>query len=191
MNGFAKILRLALPSIALAAMLTGQAAATTWIVDASNGPGTNFLTISAAVAAASPGDVILVRPGAYGEIVIVSKGLTIVGWNATQYPMLIPSDPFASAIWGGLGVSGLPAGQKCVISGLSVARPTIAGGTSVGILNCAGTVVLDRIIVPNGGVNITNSTDVLLESLYVRHLQGAYPPQIGVFVDNSWVQAND
>jgi hypothetical protein len=178
-------------AVALAAMLSIQALAATWIVDANNGPGTNFVTISAAISAAAPGDIILVRPGIYGEIVIVSKPLTIIGWNATQYPIVVPQDPFSPAIWGGLAVSGIPAGQKCIISGLSVCRPTLTAGNSVGVLNCAGTVVLDRVIVPNGGVLITNSTDVILESLYVRHLQGAFPPQIGVYIENSWVQAND
>ena len=55
-----------------------------------NGPGTNFTTISAAIAAAQPGDRILVRQAIYGENVVVNKAVTIVGWNATTYPMTVP-----------------------------------------------------------------------------------------------------
>lgn len=39
----------------------------------------NFPTISAAVAAAAPGDTILVAPGVYNENVIINKSLTLLG----------------------------------------------------------------------------------------------------------------
>src|SRR5688572_12210180 len=97
-----------------------------WTVDANNGPGTDFTTISAAVAAAAPRDRILVREGLYVENVVVDKGVTIVGWNATTYPMTLPVDPFGSAIQGTLGVINIPNNETVVISGLSVAPS--AGG---------------------------------------------------------------
>jgi hypothetical protein len=167
------------------------ASATIWIVDANNGPGTHFTTITAAIAAAQPGDRILVRAGNYIETVNVNKAVTIVGWNATRYPMVVPANPFATAIWGGLGVTGIPAGHQCVVSGLVIARPTLASGASIGVLNSQGAVVLDRLIAPNGGVHIENSTNVIIEGLRVRHSYGALPPIDGVVVINSWVQASD
>ena len=54
-----------------------------------------------------------------------------------------------------------------------------------------GTIVLDRVIIPNGGLFVSNSTDVFLEQVQVRHLQGELPPIPGVTITNSWVQAND
>jgi hypothetical protein len=183
--------RTLLPALALAACLATAAHATTWIVDAANGPGTNFTTISAAIAAAQPGDKILVRQATYGENVVVNKAVTIVGWNATTYPMTVPAAPFQFAVWGTFGITNIPFGQTCVISGLILARPSPNGGTTVGVLNCAGTVVLDRLIIPNGGLFVGNSTDVFLEQVQVRHLQGELPPIPGVTITNSWVQAND
>jgi hypothetical protein len=64
--------------LAFAAFAAALSAQTTWIVDASNGPGTNFTEIQPAVDAASAGDVILVRPGTYAPI-SVSKGVAILG----------------------------------------------------------------------------------------------------------------
>jgi hypothetical protein len=183
--------RTILPALVLAACLATAAQATTWIVDAANGPGTNFTTISAAIAAAQPGDRILVRQAFYGENVVVNKAVTIVGWNATTYPMTVPINPFQFAVWGTFGVTNIPFGQTCVISGLILARPSPNAGTTVGVLNCPGTVVLDRLIIPNGGLFIGNCTDVFLEQVQVRHLQGELPPIPGVTITNSWVQAND
>lgn len=181
----------AIAAIIAIALISSSAWGATWIVDANNGPGTNFTTISAALVAAQPGDRIIVRAGDYFETVLVTKGVTIIGWNATRYPMTIPANPFANAIHGGLGVSGIPANETCVISGLVVARTDPAAGISIGVLNSLGPVILDRLITPNGGVHIENSTDVIIEGLMVRHSLGAQPPIDGVTIINSWVQASD
>jgi hypothetical protein len=185
-NPFGKLL----PAV-LALVLSAAALATNWIVDSNNGPGTNFTTISAAVLAAQPGDRIIVRQGIYGENVVINKAITIVGWNATTYPLTVPADPFAFAVWGTLGITNIPAGQTCTISGLIIARPSSLGGTSVGLLDSTGTIVFDRMIVPNGGILVSNCTDVFMENVRVRQLQGALPPTTGVTVLNSWVQANE
>jgi hypothetical protein len=50
-----------------------------WIVSTSGCPNVNFTTISAAIAAASDGDVILVRPGNYAGFTVDGKSLAIVG----------------------------------------------------------------------------------------------------------------
>ena len=177
--------------LVVAACLASPVLATIWIVDANNGPGTNFTTISAAVLAAQPGDRILVRAATYGENVVVNKAITIVGWNATTYPMTVPALPFGQALWGGLMVTNIPPGQTCVVSGLIIARPSSAGGTSVALLNSPGTIVLDRAVIPNGGLYVSNCSNVILEGVHVRHLPGELPPTPGVVIDNSWVQAND
>lgn len=189
-NLHARLNRAAL-SFAFLALLSASASATTWIVDAANGPGAQFTSINAALAVAAPGDVIVVRQGSYFEFVTVSIGVTIVGWNATNYPMAVPVNPFQDAVWGGVLVQGVPAGQRAVVSGLVVARPTPVGGVSVGVNACAGVVVLDRVFCPNGGVYVGDSQDVVIQDLRVRHLPGSLPALPGLFVTNSQVQAND
>ncbi len=56
---------------------------TIWIVDATNGPGTNFLDLSSAVATAVNGDTLLVRPGIYAGTTLANRALTIRGAGAT------------------------------------------------------------------------------------------------------------
>lgn len=55
------------------------ARAATYVVDASNGPGTDFRRLQAAIDCAVDGDVLLVRRGAYGSIDIQGKALTVIG----------------------------------------------------------------------------------------------------------------
>jgi hypothetical protein len=62
--------------LALAPALTAQS----FVVDVNGGPGANFTSISAAVAAVPDGATLRVRPGNYAEsVVVVGKGLTIIG----------------------------------------------------------------------------------------------------------------
>jgi hypothetical protein len=49
-----------------------------FVVDASNGPGTHYTDIQAAVIAVPDGSTLLVRDGAYGAVTIDGKGLTIL-----------------------------------------------------------------------------------------------------------------
>ena len=64
------------------ALLLATLVQTIWIVDAANGPGTNFTDLPAAVAAAISGDTILVRPGTYTHFNVSGKALTIRGAGA-------------------------------------------------------------------------------------------------------------
>lgn len=178
---------LALPLVA--GVLTAQG--NEWIVDAANGAGASFTSLSAAIAAAAPGDRIFVRAGVYVENVVVDKGVTIVGWNATSYPMSIPSQPIANKLVGTLTVTNIPATETAVVSGLVIERPTTAGGLSAGIASCSGPVAFDRMYFSNGGVAVLNSTDVHLQNVRIRHNAAAVPPTSGLLVSASWVQAND
>lgn len=55
---------------------------TIWIVDAANGPGTNFTDLPAAIQAAASGDTVLVRSGTYAPFAVAGKALTIRGAGA-------------------------------------------------------------------------------------------------------------
>lgn len=92
------------PAIALALAVAPAAAQEVWIVDAS-GAG-DFLDTPAAVAAAAPGDVLVVRSGTYSGIDAVGKGLAVVGQGS---PRLGP-------VW----IEALPAAEDFVLSGFTV-----------------------------------------------------------------------
>ncbi len=82
----------------------------TWIVDAANGPGTNFTDLPPAVSSALvlPGDTLLIRNGTYTAPVI-RKGLTLIPeqWG------------HAVAFVGTLTIQGLTAAERCVMKRVS------------------------------------------------------------------------
>jgi hypothetical protein len=55
-----------------------------WIVDAANGPQAHFTDLPPAVAAATDGDVLLVRPGQYSPLALSGKALTVLGESKTS-----------------------------------------------------------------------------------------------------------
>jgi len=115
-------------AIALAAA-PGVAQGRTWIVDGSNGAGTNFTDLPPAVNAAANGDQILVRAGSYTPA-STGKALTILG------------QPGASFGNGMFEVTGLPAGRDFVLAGFftsSIVKPQVR------VRDCAGRVLLDRV----------------------------------------------
>jgi hypothetical protein len=80
-----------LPSLALlaASLVLGSpgstASAEVLVVDPANGPGTDFTSLSAAIAAAATGDVLLLRSGNYqGAFVVAGKSLSIVADEGAQ-----------------------------------------------------------------------------------------------------------
>lgn len=162
-----------------------------WIVDGNNGPGTNFTTISAAISAAMPLDRIFVRPAYYVEDLVINKGVTIVGWNATTYPMTVPTAPFANAVEGTLLIVDMPNDQTLVVSGINVV-PHGTPGYSVGIINSRGPVVLDRVVIEDGSLYLYDGEDVLLQDVRIRAPQAvAGTPLNAMQVNRSWVQATD
>lgn len=125
----------------------------TWIVDGLNRAGTDFTTIPAAVAAASPWDVIRVRwidPTLRMPYLPprVTRALTILGEGT------------GVTCWGALEVQGLPAGEQVVISNLRIGTPDayplnwVTYGRGIAIENCAGVVLLSNCSYgdPRGGL---------------------------------------
>jgi pectin methylesterase-like acyl-CoA thioesterase len=64
--------------LALHLITAGSAAATLISVNNSTGQVANFTSIQAAVAAANPGDEIVVKPGIYEENIVINKNISIV-----------------------------------------------------------------------------------------------------------------
>ncbi|MFO1077589.1 MAG: hypothetical protein U1E73_07670 [Planctomycetota bacterium] len=117
-----------------AAALGAQGA--TWIVDVNNGPGTNFTSLQAAIFTASPGDLLLVRAGTY-QPAVLNQPLTIVADHGAAVA--------GSGAYGpGFEVHSIPAGTTAAIVGLTLAATSLTH-ESLRIINCQGTVILDRV----------------------------------------------
>jgi hypothetical protein len=109
------------------------AAQKTWVVDAANGAGTDFRDLPPALLAASDGDTILVRSGAYtpGS---TSKGLSVLGEPGAQLRSQL--GPFT--------VAGLPRGRTFVMTGFANLGTT-AGRAFIQLTNNPGRIHLDRL----------------------------------------------
>lgn len=126
-----------------AALLAAPAFCTTWIVDASNGPGTNFTDIPPALAAAAPGDVIIVRAGSYSGFTL-NRGITLLGSPGAQTLNHIV-------------INSVPAGEIAVLSGLA---PVVSNWSyKVAVQVCTGTVLLQQV---NGLFELSSSEVRLL-----------------------------
>ncbi|MCR9246528.1 MAG: hypothetical protein NXI31_15960 [bacterium] len=114
----------------------GPALSQTFIVDAANGPGTNFLDLPPAVAAAPSGAILEVRPGSYTGFTMSGKGLTILGGPGVR-------------VTGVVSVSNTSPLQPTTVRGLqwTTAQLTALGGLLT-LANCAGAVTLSEISQP-------------------------------------------
>ena len=108
------------------------AAAQTFVVDASNGPGANFTDLPAAVAAVPDGAVLDVRPGSYSPFAIASKGLSVI-----FQPGALVQGPVLTLV----SVTGTSAQQTVLLRGLQVA--TYFGSGQVQFTNCQGLLLLE------------------------------------------------
>jgi hypothetical protein len=129
------------------------AAQTTWIVDDSGGPGVNFTSLPAAVAAAANGDTLLVAAGTYEAFHVANKALTIVGAGAgsTDIALAAPAPTLGSAM---LYVAMPPQGTTFRLSGVRV-RTSPLGYDLTGIAASgdpsSGNLVLSDVSVGTGG----------------------------------------
>jgi hypothetical protein len=137
-----------MPALALLLVLP-----TTWIVDANNGPGTNFLDLPAAVAAAQSGDTILVRAGTYTRFAVSGKALTIRGAGASS--TIVALAPVGALAGASVVISATPPGETFYLGGLTVrSNPTPALGAME--VYDAKVVVTDCTMT---GINGTNNGD--------------------------------
>lgn len=128
------------------------ATASTWVVDASGGPGVDFTDIGAAEAASLPGDVILVMPGTYPGFTL-DVAVSILGQSGER------------VITGDVRVANLPAGGRATLAGMTTAKVTIA--------NCSAPVTLEDLVAApafpiytSGSViTVASCTDVRLHNV--------------------------
>ena len=118
-------------TLALAALFGPTIAAQTFVVDGNNGPGTDFTSIAAAVAAVPDGAVLLVRPATYGGFEIRGKSLTILGEPGAHVDFLIPP----------MAIVNLAPTQSVELRGLSWSNPL--GPALLSCRDCRGRVSIE------------------------------------------------
>jgi hypothetical protein len=124
-------------------LLATLAHAGTIVVDVNGGPGHHFTDLPPAIAAAQPGDLILVRVGKYSNAVL-DKGLTILGeGDALSFS--------GSARLNSIKISNVGSGPPAVLVNLR---------TSVAVDNVETTVVLEGLA--SAATQVTGSRDVRL-----------------------------
>jgi len=160
----------AFTSMIIATLLfTGMAAANDVIVvDEAAGPGSDYSTISAAVFFANDGDIILIRPGNYGNANINNKSLTLIGDGAVR-PVLAS-----------INVAILDANKQVALRGLACTENAGFANQLLHILDCAGAVLVEDCIFevevsgqPNTtGIRIVDSDKVSVTRCLVKGANG-------------------
>lgn len=136
----------------------GVLAQQVWKVDCMGAPGSHFTDLPQAVAAAAPGDTILVYvtvpTGTCNTYTAptIDKPLSIVGFGAGQN---LPGSniPSQARLQGHLNITGIAAGQQVKISNFLISHTSIGGGGECSIIatDCAGSILLEDIDYFGGG----------------------------------------
>jgi hypothetical protein len=122
---------LAVLSLSAGSVLAAQGAV--HVVDAAGGPGSEFTTLSDAIAAAQDGDLLLVRTGDYAERPrIAGKALVVVAERDAQVRVTL-----------GLDVTDTAAGEVVLVRGLTLYMDqflAVLGGRAAEVQRCNGAV---------------------------------------------------
>ncbi|HZN38586.1 MAG TPA: hypothetical protein VFD82_07270 [Planctomycetota bacterium] len=118
-------------ALSVLGVLGASAVAQTFVVDANNGPGTNFLDIPPAIAAVPNGSVLLVRSGTYGPIAMSGRSLSVLAEPGAVVTSTGPID-----------IANVGALQSVVVRGVRVPSGGLASAQAT---NCQGLVMFDRV----------------------------------------------
>jgi hypothetical protein len=138
---------------------------TIWIVDASNGPGTNFTDLPAAVAAAANGDTLMVRNGVYRPFQVSGKALTIRGVAAGVVIVRHNTGQSLTVI------DAVPPGAVFAVYGVSFVPVSGARGTtpSLSITGTTSVVALSHVVVTgnDGGTSTSGAVGLSIDGASV------------------------
>lgn len=125
-------------------------AQTTWIVDRGGSPGAHFADLPPAVAAAAPGDTILVRADAFLQPYspfTTGKGLRVIGLD----------QPLLSTAHAAVRIQGVAASQRFVLAGFDAPRDQ---DLRVAVADCAGPVHLENLHAVEPGFFLPSSAAI-------------------------------
>ncbi len=121
-------------SLATFLLLAVVAPAQTFVVDASNGPGTDYTSLATATAAAPSGSVLMIRAGSYTQFTIDAKSLTLLADAGVVVAQSAAGGP-------AIDITNLAAGQDVVIDEVLVAASL--PNETVRCMNCQGAILID------------------------------------------------
>ena len=133
----------------------------TLIVDPVAGP---FHTIPPAIAAAAPGDTVLVRAGTYRDPLVIDKGIRLIGQGAT----LVPPLNRVSVL-----MRDLPAQQTFCLAGFRAGRlPPLTNPSRIEVSRCAGVVAIQDLTTGTGqwALTVTDAHQVHVARLALGQL---------------------
>ena len=133
------------PVLALLALAPAAAAQAVHVVKP-DGTG-DFTTIQAAVDASAPGDIVLVIGGFHTNVVI-DRGLTLVSTGGSGISKEFEGP---GADQPALLVTGVPAGQLVVLSGITVFVGSAGAGSAFEVRDCAGALWIQDCFVDSYG----------------------------------------
>ena len=157
-RALARALPLALPVLLFAACSLAQRAHAAPLIVGTCMSGTEFTTISAAVAAAPAGSTIHVCPGTYPEQVTIStSNLTLVGVESGTSDAAVVVPPSGGVVANATDIFGNSVAAQIFVqnaTGVTIARLTVDGSAN-GLSGCATN--LDGIYFQNSSGTVTDS----------------------------------
>jgi len=163
----------------LALVLATHLTAQTFVVDAANGPGTNFTDLPAAIATVPDGAILVVRPGGYTPFSIDGKSLSILADTSVT----------VGSIGQSCFVRNLQANQQVTLRGMQFLGSIT--NTMIRCLDNDGPVLIDSCwgygLYPTNGcaIEATRCTDVHIRNGTFR------PANVPLLVIESFVRATD
>jgi hypothetical protein len=115
------------------------------VVDSRGGAGSHFRSIAPAIAAARPGDHVVVRPGSYTEPLLeVDKGIALIGGAGTELRL---------GNFTGVVVRDIPAGESFRMRGFTLIGPFELTAT-IDVRGCVGPCAFQQLTGWSGGVGL-------------------------------------
>jgi hypothetical protein len=140
--------------LAVSAMASSQQ---TWKVNSAGAYGAHFTDLPAAVAAANPGDEILLfadaASTAHYSAAIITKPLRIVGFLIGGSS---GANPVGNAVRGTFVIHGIPAGSEVLLSNLNISYATFPAISGIVAVDCPGRILLEDVYYSGSGIRTSS-----------------------------------